>query len=177
MKYENRKPKAEAQRILGIDPGFGRMGWGVIEKKGGDWRHVAHGCVETDSRHPFAARLAEVHMALLDIIRSYSPTRAAVEELFFYKNITTAMRVSEARGVMLLTLLESGIPTDECAPLQVKQAIVGNGRAEKRQMQMMIPLLLDMKKEKIQDDAADALAVALTAASSVALRSKMNGKR
>lgn len=159
-------------KILGIDPGFGRTGWGVIEKIGGDFRHVAHGCIETDPDDPFADRLRALRDALKKIIAEYAPARAAVEELFFYKNVTTAIGVAHARGVILLSLADAGIPADECTPLEVKQALTGNGRAEKRQVQAMVPIVLGMKKMAIQDDAADALAVAVAVGSALPFKER-----
>ena len=149
-------------RILGIDPGFGRMGYGIIEKKRGDFVYVAHGCLETSPRQPLPKRLREIAEGLARLIKQYQPSLAAVEEVFFYKNAKTAIAVAEARGAILLTLVQNGLAVHEYTPLQVKQAITGYGRAEKRQIQTMLPLLLHMEKQKIQDDAADALAIALT---------------
>lgn len=149
-------------RILGIDPGFGRTGWGVIERKDRAWVHVAHGCIETDLKAEFPDRLEALHAALKKVIKKFKPTHAAVEELFFYKNVTTAVNVGQARGVILLTLRQAKIPIIELTPLQVKQSVVGYGRAEKGQVQKMLMLHLRLKKRPTPDDAADALAVALS---------------
>jgi len=159
-------------RILGIDPGFGRTGFGVIEKHGGDWQLVDYGCIETSTTDPFVERLEELHNELKKIIKKYNPTHAAVEDLFFYKNITTAIKVGQARGVILLTLRQLRIPVYEFTPLQVKQSVTGYGRAEKGQLQRMVKVLLQVKKSITPDDAADALAVALTCGSSLKLLSK-----
>lgn len=151
-------------RILGIDPGYGRMGFGVVEGGKNVWRYVAHGCIETSAKSPFPDRLKALHAAVQAIIAEHHPARAAVEDLFFAKNAKTAMQVGEARGVILLTLFEAGLAVDSYTPMQVKQAITGYGRAEKGQVERMLRLLLPMsKKAKLPDDAADALAVALTA--------------
>lgn len=152
------------ERILGIDPGFGRIGFGVIEKasNNNDWQVVGYGCIETSVRDPFIDRLDELHQVLRKIIKKYNPTRAAVEDLFFYKNAKTAIKVGQARGVILLTLRQANLPIDEFTPLQIKQTVVGYGRAEKQQIQKMLQLTLNMKEKPKQDDAADALAVALT---------------
>ncbi len=155
--------KITTERILGIDPGFGRVGYGVIEKKGGAWVHVAHGCIETSSKKTFVDRLKELHAELAAIIRTHHPTSAAMEELFFYKNVKTAIDVGQARGVLLLTCIEAGLSVVEFTPLQIKQAMTGYGRAEKQQIQAMVALQLHLPKKGFQDDAADALAVALTA--------------
>ena len=152
------------QRILGIDPGFGRVGWGIIEGKGAEWKAVDFGCIETSPKDSFVDRLIEIDTELKKIIRKCKPNSSAVEELFFYKNVTTAIQVGQARGVILLTLTQANLKIIECTPLQVKQTIVGYGRAEKSQVQSMIAMQLGLKKQKIQDDAADALAIALTGA-------------
>lgn len=151
-------------RILGIDPGFGRIGWGVIEGSGRAWQRVAHGCIETSVKEPFLERLLELKKELEHIIYKYQPTGAAVEELYFAKNVKTAMKVGQARGVILLTLVQAGLKVDEFTPLEVKQAMTGYGRAEKRQVEKLVALELGWKEPIRPDDAADALAVALTCA-------------
>jgi len=148
-------------RILGIDPGFGRMGFGVIEKVSGEFQHVAHGCIETSPKDTFADRLLTIDRELNSVIKKYTPTHAAVEELFFYKNAKTVIDVSQARGVILLRLKKANLPLFELTPLQVKQALVGYGRAEKKQVQKMVQLVLSLGTGSLQDDAADALAVAI----------------
>ncbi|MFA6486591.1 MAG: crossover junction endodeoxyribonuclease RuvC [Candidatus Magasanikbacteria bacterium] len=149
--------------ILGIDPGFGRVGWGVIEKVGSDWRAVDWGCIETSPKLEFVDRLAQLHREVVGLIKKYRPDRMAVEELFFFKNVTTAIQVAQARGVILLSAINHGLPVDEFTPLEVKQAMTGYGRAEKGQMQKLVAVLLHVKEKIKSDDAADALAVALTA--------------
>ncbi|OGH68597.1 MAG: crossover junction endodeoxyribonuclease RuvC [Candidatus Magasanikbacteria bacterium RIFCSPLOWO2_02_FULL_44_11] len=149
-------------RILGIDPGFGRVGYGIIEQAGSSWKHITHGCLETSPKKSFVSRLADIHKELVRLIQEHQPTRMAVEELFFFKNVTTAIDVGQARGVILLTGFESGLPIDEFTPLEVKQAMTGYGRAEKGQMQKLVAVILNMKVKIKSDDAADALAVALT---------------
>lgn len=149
-------------RILGIDPGFGRIGYGVIEWQRGGWVHVVHGCIETSPRKSFAERLLDIHRELLAIITAYAPQNAGIEKLFFAKNVTTGIDVSQARGVIVFTLAKAGIPVFECTPLEVKQALTGYGKAEKSQVQAMINIMLKLDKKRLQDDAADALAVALT---------------
>ena len=150
-------------RILGIDPGYGRMGYGVVEKKGSNWVYVAHGCVQTSPKDAFADRLLQLHNEIRRLILIYKPTSAAVEQLFFAKNAKTAMAVGQARGVILLTLFQAKLSVAEYTPLQVKQAITGYGKAEKVQVQKMLTSLFKLPKKSLQDDAADALAVALTA--------------
>src|SRR3989338_3019158 len=150
------------ERILGIDPGFGRTGWGVIEKVAGELRAVAWGCIETSVNDPFVDRLCELRDELKLVINKYKPDAVAVEDLFFAKNVKTAMKVGQARGVIILTIKESDLPLHEFTPLQIKQAVTGYGRAEKGQMQKMVGMLLKIKKKITPDDAADALAAALT---------------
>jgi len=149
-------------RILGIDPGYGRIGWGVIEGKKDQWAHVAHGCIETDKKSSFVDRLLEIQEDLQQIVKKYKPVHCGIEELFFAKNVTTAVKVGQARGVILLTVHNAGLEIDEVTPLQVKQSLTGYGRAEKRQIQIMVSMMLGLKEKRFQDDAADALAVALT---------------
>lgn len=165
------KSVAKKTRILGIDPGFGRIGFGVVEGSGRDWKPVAHGCIETSSKKSFIERLEDLHTDLNYVIKKYHPTHSAVEELFFYKNVKTAIDVGQARGVILLTLREAGLPVFEYTPLQVKQSITGYGRAEKGQLQRMVKMMLGIKKAITPDDAADALAVALTCGSSLKMDS------
>jgi len=160
------------QRILGIDPGFGRVGFGIIEKQGSEWVHVAHGLIETSPKKTFVERILEIHQTLEKIIKHYKPTHAGLEELFFYKNVTTAIQVGQARGVILLTLVQAGIPVDEFTPLEVKQSLTGYGRAEKGQIQKMVIMVLKLKEKKLQDDAADALAIALTAGQMLKFKQK-----
>lgn len=162
-------PKQEI--ILGIDPGFGRVGFGVIEKmKTGEWRSLDYGCIETSSKKKFVYRLLEIYGEINLLIKKYQPCRVAVEELFFFKNVTTAIEVGQARGVILLSAVLAGLPVDEFTPLQVKQAITGYGRAEKTQMQKMVAIILGIKEKIKSDDAADALAVALCAGQSLWLK-------
>lgn len=154
--------------ILGIDPGFGRVGYGIIAKdKKNEWKSLAFGCIETSQKNNFVDRIAEIHKELLQIIEKFRPTRMAVEELFFFKNLKTAIEVGQARGVILLTGVESKLPIDEFTPLQVKQAVTGYGRAEKGQMQKIVATILGIKEKIKSDDAADALAVALCAGQSL----------
>lgn len=155
-------------RILGIDPGFGRLGYGVIEQKANrDWRAVTYGCIETNAKNSFVERLQEAHTELVKIIAEFQPARMAVEELFFFKNLKTAIQVAQARGVILLTGIEHGLAIDEFTPLQVKQAVTGYGRAEKDQMQKVVAMILGIPGKIKSDDAADALAIALCAGQSL----------
>ncbi|MFA6547814.1 MAG: crossover junction endodeoxyribonuclease RuvC [Candidatus Magasanikbacteria bacterium] len=159
-------PKQEI--ILGIDPGFGRVGFGVIEKlKTGEWKSLDYGCIETSPKKIFVDRLLEIYEAVGFLIKKYKPSRVAVEKLFFFRNVTTAIEVGQARGVILLCAVQIGLPIDEFTPLQIKQAITGYGKAEKQQMQKMVAIILGIKGKIKSDDAADALAVALCAGQSL----------
>jgi len=129
-----------------VDPGYGRTGFGVVEKVRGEWVAIACGCIETSVKDPFVDRLVELHSELKKIIKKYQPTVAGVEDLFFAKNVKTAMKVGQARGVILLTLIEEGISVSEFTPLQVKQAITGYGRAEKFQVQKMLQMILKITR-------------------------------
>ncbi len=152
-------------RILGLDPGFGRLGYGIIERVGRDWELVTAGIIETAPKQPFVKRLVTLHVEVTALIKKYKPVGAAVEELFFAKNVTTGINVAQARGVIILTLAQAKIPIKELTPLQVKQSLTGYGRAEKRQVEYMVGHLLKLKSGKrLKDDAYDALAIALAAA-------------
>lgn len=152
-------------RILGLDPGFGRLGFGIIERSGREWKLVIAGIIETSPKQTFVKRILTLHTELTKLIAKYEPACAAIEELFFAKNVTTGMKVAEARGVLILTLAQAKIPFKELTPLQVKQALTGYGRAEKRQVEFIVNHLLGIKdKKRLKDDAYDALAVALAAA-------------
>lgn len=152
---------SKAERILGIDPGFGRVGFGIIDVDGSTLTHLVHGCIETDPNKDFVHRLEEIHLRLNKIIDDFSPDRAAVEELFFVKNVTTGINVGQARGVILLSLVQAKIPIVELKPSEIKQAVTGYGNADKGQMQQMVKVLLNMNSIPSPDDAADGLAVAI----------------
>jgi crossover junction endodeoxyribonuclease RuvC len=153
-------------RILGIDPGIARLGWGVVEVEGSRLRGVAHGCVETPAQMAEPERLNRIFSALQDIIALHAPGCVSVEQLFFYRNTTTAFRVGQARGVALLAAVHAGLSVYEYTPMQVKQAVTGYGGADKRQVQEMVRILLGLRDIPRPDDAADALAIAITHAHS-----------
>ncbi len=154
--------------ILGIDPGFAITGYGVIIKEGKNIiKLLDYGCITTRSNQKFSERLDIIHKELEKIIKKYNPSLVAVEELFFCKNVKTALMVGHARGVILLTAMQSQIPLKELTPLQVKQGVTGYGKADKKQVQKMVQIILGLKELPTPDDAADALAVALTAANNV----------
>ncbi len=148
--------------VIGIDPGLARLGYGVIEVAEGDIRMVCYGCIETSGKNLRASeRLLKIYTAVEELLEQYQPSHVSVEKLFFAKNISSAMGVSEVRGIVLLAAEQRAIPVTEYTPNQVKQAITGSGRADKRQMQEMIKRLLRLKEIPHPDDAADALSIAL----------------
>lgn len=147
--------------ILGIDPGIAIVGWGVIEHKGSHFRALAYGSIQTSKDAPTPDRLNKIYEALGEIIEKYHPDQVAIEELFWNTNITTGIRVSEARGVILLACERHGLVIQEYTPLQVKQAVVGYGRAEKKQVITMVTMLLGLASPPKPDDTADALAIAV----------------
>lgn len=153
----------ENMRILGIDPGVGRLGWGVIEeaKTGTGWRAVAYGCIETEKNTPLPKRIQDVYDNLVVIIQKHAPNVLSVEELFFSKNVTTAFMVGQARGVVLLVASQNNLEVVEYNPGTVKLAVTGYGRADKRQITQMVKTIFKLPKETLMDDTADALAVAL----------------
>lgn len=152
-----------AMIILGIDPGTARMGWGVIRSLKGVQSLLAFGCITTSADLPAEDRLLILRQELEKLLRTYKPNLVGVEKLFFAKNTKTALKVAEARGIVLVTLRGACIPIMEFTPLQVKQTLTGYGRADKRQMQIMVKTLLKLKDIPKPDDAADALAIAITA--------------
>ena len=147
--------------ILGIDPGIAIVGWGVIRCENGRMTPLGYGSIQTKAGLAVEERLRQVHQTLTDIIRHFKPDVMSVEELFWNTNQKTGIVVAEARGVILLTAHEEGVPIFEYTPLQVKQAIVGYGRAEKKQVQEMTRIMLNLEKIPKPDDAADALAMAI----------------
>jgi crossover junction endodeoxyribonuclease RuvC len=149
-------------RIIGIDPGTGILGFGVIDVLNGGIQLVDAGVIRTPVHEDDAVRLLTIYEELTDIITQNKPTMMSVEKLFFARNVTTAMTVSQARGVVLLTAMQAGMEIHEYTPMQIKQAITGYGRADKKQMQEMVRILLKLKLIPKPDDAADALAAAIT---------------
>lgn len=147
--------------VLGIDPGTAITGYGLVSDGDGEAAAIAYGAITTASDLSLPDRLLAIHRELDQLIRQYRPDQAAVEQLFFNKNVRTALAVGHARGVVMLTLAQAGVPTVEYTPLEVKLAVSGNGRADKRQIQQMVTLLLKLDKIPKPDDAADALAIAL----------------
>jgi len=147
--------------VLGIDPGTAITGYGLVRGEGDDLTLVAYGAITTSSDWPLPERLQRIYQELTALIEDQQPTVAAVEELFFSKNVRTALSVGQARGVALLAAANAGLPIHEYTPLQVKQAIAGYGRATKDQVQQMVKMLLALDCVPQPDDAADAIAVAI----------------
>jgi crossover junction endodeoxyribonuclease RuvC len=161
-------------RILGIDPGIAIVGFGFIDKQGNKVTPVQYGCIQTEAHTPEEERLMHVYEAMVQLIDKYKPDAVAFEKLFFNRNVTTAMSVSQARGVLVLAAAQKGLPIAEYTPMQVKQAIVGYGKAEKRQVQEMTRMFLKLQAIPKPDDVADALSVAICHAHSYTLNSKIN---
>ncbi|WP_138159096.1 crossover junction endodeoxyribonuclease RuvC [Peptoniphilus catoniae] len=147
--------------ILGIDPGLATIGYGLIEIKGNKYKTLDYGVITTPAKMNFPDRLLKINRDLEGIIKKYNPDDIAFEELFFNKNVKTAITVSHARGVLILTSKMYNQDLYEYTPLQIKQAVVGYGRAEKFQVQEMVKMILNLNEIPKPDDAADALAVAL----------------
>jgi crossover junction endodeoxyribonuclease RuvC len=148
-------------RVLGIDCGTERTGWGVIESDGRRHRVVAHGVISLAVRDPFEERLASIAAALRSVIELHAPQAAAVEEVFFSRNVKTALKLAHVRGVALLAIAEARVTLGEYSPLEVKTSVVGYGRAEKGQVQLMVRTLTGLGDAIESEDAADALAVAI----------------
>ncbi len=162
------KQKAETfLRILGIDPGLATMGWGVIEADGYREKLVQYGALITYPRDTFPTRLRCIYTGVQGLLQTFKPDEIAFEELFFSKNVTTGIQVGGARGVALVACQAYTDKLFEYTPMQIKQAVVGYGGADKHQVQLMVKMLLGMKDIARPDDAADALAVALTHANSM----------
>ena len=147
-------------RILGIDPGVAIVGFGLIESEHGSVRMLQYGAVTTPAGLPLATRLVQIENDMTELIRQLKPDEIAIEELFFSKNITTGIAVAHGRGVILCTAERLGVPIYEYTPMQVKQAVVGYGLADKKQVMDMTKRLLKLKAVPKPDDAADALAIA-----------------
>lgn len=161
-------------RVMGVDPGTAICGWGMIDTDGDNAVLVDYGAVTTEAGTPLPARLHTIYWRLDELIRRYKPDALAVEQLFFSKNVTTALAVGHARGVVLLAAANEGVAIHEYRPMEVKQAIVGYGKATKDQMQQMVRMLLALDDIPRPDDAADALAIALCHAQSSRYRALLD---
>ncbi|MBT3230799.1 crossover junction endodeoxyribonuclease RuvC [Candidatus Uhrbacteria bacterium] len=151
-------------RVLGIDPGYGRCGFGVIELQGRDWECVHHGVMTSDAGLDFEVRLLEIGRDVQELIDTFKPQALALEELFFAKSTTTALQVAEVRGMIQYLAAKSGIQVIGVKPNEVKVAVTGYGKAEKQQVQEMVKTIFKLNEIPKPDDAADALAVAYTGA-------------
>lgn len=148
-------------RIIGVDPGTAITGYGIVDYIGNKLTPVKYDCIRTSSKLPLYERLKLVYAGITEALRFYRPEHFAVEELFFNKNARTAISVGQARGVILLAAIHQGLVVNEYTPLQVKQAVTGNGRADKEQVQFMVRMLLNLPELPSPDDVADALAVSI----------------
>ena len=160
--------------ILGIDPGLASTGYGVIRCSGSRFRCLAHGTVRTSPRDGMGERLIQIHQGIMDIIKTYEPEEAGIETVYFSKNSKSAIPVAQARGVVLYTLASQGVPFAEYTPLELKQAVVGNGRAEKAQVQQLIKMIFNLAELPRPDHASDALAAAFCHANFSSFRSRLS---
>jgi crossover junction endodeoxyribonuclease RuvC len=158
-------PTGKEKIIIGIDPGIADTGYGVIIADQGKLQHITHGSIKTAADLPLNERLLKLNQDLSEIIKKYQPEIAVVEQLFFCNNAKTAFSVGQARGVILLTLTKAKLKFLELTPLQVKQGLTGYGNADKKQIQQMVKVILNLKEIPKPDDAADALAMAICGSS------------
>ncbi len=161
-------------RFMGIDPGLAIVGFGFVDKIGSRLLPIQYGCIQTEADTDQGLRLKQIYETTLELIDTYKPQAVAIEKLFFNKNVTTALSVGQARGVIVLAAVQRGLPVAEYTPLQVKQAVVGYGKAEKRQVQEMVRMFLNLVAVPKPDDVADALAVAICHAHSSSFLDRMN---
>lgn len=156
-------------RILGIDPGFAIVGYGIIEFTGTEYKTIDYGKITTPAHTQLSKRLKTIYDGICLLLDTFTPECMAVEELFFNTNVTTGIAVGHARGVILLSAANKNIPVFEYTPLQIKQSVAGYGRADKNQVQQMVKMFLKLKEVPKPDDTADALAVAICHANSSSL--------
>ena len=157
-------------RILGIDPGYGITGFGLIDAQRGQFQLLNCGAITTPPNTEFSWRLEVIYNDMVQLLQVAQPEAVAIEELFFGHNVTTGINVAQSRGVILLAIRQAGIPVFEYTPMQVKQAVTGHGKADKTQVQQMVKALLGMREIAKPDDAADAIAVAITHANSMRMK-------
>jgi len=153
--------------VLGIDPGYAILGYGVVENSGNTLRAVDFGVIETPTDMPFPERLERLYLGTRQLVEQFRPDTVAFEELFFYRNVTTAIQVGAGRGVAILAAQQSGLPLYEYTPMQIKLAVTGSGHADKKQVQQMVRILLKLSAVPKPDDAADALAAAICHAGTI----------
>lgn len=151
-------------RVLGIDPGLASTGIGVIDEQGSQLKYVYHQCISTSKETPLSERILEISNAITIVLKEYTPDIVSVEDIFFSKNVKTAMLVGQAKGAILLTAQQSGLPVYDINPLEVKHGIVGSGAATKEQVQRMVQVILGLQEIPKPHHAADALAVAICGA-------------
>lgn len=163
--------------LLGIDPGFADMGYGVIDAVHGKARVIAYGSLKTAAGEPITKRLAAIYDGLAALIETHKPAAVGIEKLFFSTNVKTAMLVAEARGVIRLCVEKQGLPCTEFSPADVKMAVCGHGAAAKPEVQKMVKMLLGLREIPKPDDAADALALALALSSTRTLAEKVSLRR
>ena len=159
---QNREKELSVLVILGIDPGYAIVGWGVIEYRANTLRPIAFGAITTDAHTDFNARLQKIYDDTVELMGHAKPDAMAIEKLYFTTNVTTGIQVAQARGVILLAAQQAGVPIYEYTPLQVKTAVTGYGKAHKPQVMEMTRRLLHLKEVPRPDDTADALAIAIT---------------
>ena len=160
-------------RILGIDPGYAILGYGIIDMKGNHFSVCGYGAITTDASMDMPDRLKHLYTELMNIIQEYEPDQVSIEELFFNTNNKTAILVGQARGVIILACANSGLEISEYTPLQIKQGLVGYGRAEKKQVQTMVKAILNLSEIPKPDDTADALAAAICHGHSAGTNNKL----
>ncbi|MDR1059456.1 MAG: crossover junction endodeoxyribonuclease RuvC [Treponema sp.] len=158
--------EGRGRRIIGVDPGLASAGWGIIDFDCQRLRYVAHGCIETKADRPPAERLFFIYQGIRAVLEAYRPAEAAIENLYFGRNKKSAISVAEARGVLSVALAEWGLPVREFSPNAIKQAVVGNATADKRQMQELVRFLLGLPDIPEPHHAADALGAAICCAHS-----------
>lgn len=148
-------------RVLGFDPGTATTGYGIVDGKGSRLYHIAHGAISTPAKQHYALRLKTIYDEAVALIETHRPDVVAIEKLYFKQNVTTGITVAQARGVLSLAAIQAGLPIGEFSPTQAKLAITGYGKADKKQVQEMIKMLLNLEKVPRPDDAADALGLAI----------------
>jgi len=159
--------------VLGIDPGLAATGYGIIQCDGNRYRHLTHGTIRTSAGDEMGSRLLALHRELDRVLQTFKPTEAGVENVYFSKNSSSAIPVAQARGVILFALAARGVPFSEYSPAELKQAVVGRGKAEKRQIQEMVRIVLNLQEVPAPHHAADALAVAFCHASVSGFRQRL----
>jgi crossover junction endodeoxyribonuclease RuvC len=162
-------------RVFGIDPGSLKSGYGIIDKIRNDLVPVEYGVIRTNPSAPLAQRLLKISTRLQELIQQYQPDEFAVEDVFVAKNAKSSLKLGQARGAILLTAAQAGLVVAEYTPLEVKQSVVGYGRADKTQVQQMVKVLLKLREAPQPDDAADALAIAICHHHSMKMRAQLKG--